>query len=292
VRGLRTSGGLCLSIPQHGSCGCLYQFPNTPKITLNTRWCPNLPYLLPIQMRRGGFGSAPLSFETIAAPPATSLSNSQFPTPPSTVCWRMAMNASAACLNSGGASALTPTNTPRADGPPSGRLKLRSTPALLMQSIILPLNWVISIVSPKTATSTVFPLSREKAATRFCSWAGKRMRSANRASSCNRASLSCSAIRFASAALSFAWAISRRKRSALALASAACCSAWARLAAAFVARSFAVAAPSFALAAFSLAAAASDLACSILPAASVSIRFDSVAAPNRTDSRAKALSRS
>jgi len=151
------------------------------------------------------------------------------------------MSVFAACFNSGGASAFIPTNTPRAVAPPSGRLRLMSTPALLIGSIILLANCAISIVSPKTAISTVFPLSGAKASCIFCSWNGEIIRSAKRASICNRANRSCSAMRFASAARSLAWAISRRNPSAFAFASAECCSARARLSWALLARSFALA---------------------------------------------------
>ena len=203
-------------------------------------WCPNFTYLLPIHTRSGDcpFWAAPGSLPPTDTEFETSLSKSQRLAPLPTVCCKAVMNSSAAFLNSAGESGLTPTNTPRAAAP-SGRSKLMSTPVLLMQSIIFLLNCVISTVSPSTTTSTVFPLSGAKAASICCSWSGVITRSANRASICNLANRSCSAMRFASAARSLACAISRRNPSALAFASAECCSASARLSWALFARSFA-----------------------------------------------------
>jgi hypothetical protein len=127
-----------------------------------------------------------------------------------------------------------------------------------------------SAESPNVAMSITVPEKGRRVATRTFCCAGANTLSASRASNWSRASLSLSAISFADAARSFAFAISSRKPSAFWFASAACCSAEARLACALVARSFASAAPRFAVAisrsnppASALASAASCWACAV-----------------------------
>ena len=146
---------------------------------------------------------------------------------------------------------LVPTNIPRTAPPPvTCHCRTVQPPAandLLIDWVIL----AISKVPPNMNMSIRVPCGKvaAKAVSRDCP-SGVKTRSASLASSWSRASLSCSAIRLASAARSLALAISRRNPSALALASAACCSASA-------ARSFAPARFSSALLARSIASAAS-----------------------------------
>jgi len=188
-------------------------------------------YLLPMTIRSGevpvgvGFcsGGVPTgaACETIAMPPPArlaSLSKSHGPTPFFNDSRRISIIELTATVKAGSEFGLNPTSNPLAAlPPPLGRVMFSSQPPLAKQSKIKVLNWVISLVSPKTVMSAVCPANGRKRETIRFTWDGVMVRSANISANC---SSSCFLARSACAARSFALAISRRKPSALALASA------------------------------------------------------------------------